>query len=91
MMPARSTIAAGLFGLLFIMPAAAQTAEPGTGAGDAGVQRGNEVPGIFVTPPRPIPIRPERRDRSEPGRTNDRSEPPPPGCSYRENKLDLLV
>ena len=88
MMPARSTAVAGLLGLLFIAPAAAQS----TGPADSGVQRNDQS--VRGEPPVPAPVEPQRlrEPRVEPpARADDGFELPPAGCRYRDNKLDLIV
>ena len=95
MIPLRSTTVAGLLALILALPAAAQsTLTQSTGPVDSGVQR--DGPSRRTEPP-PPPIAKEMRPRRQPqveppARAEDDFElPPPAGCRYRDNKLDLLV
>jgi hypothetical protein len=89
MKPARSTAAAGLLYLVCILPALAQT----TGPGDSGTQNSDQVERAEPANPSPGRIHPPRDSRGEPpARADDGFElPPPTGCRFRENKLDLIV
>jgi hypothetical protein len=89
MIPARSTAAAGLLFLLLITPAAAQT----TGPADGGVHRNDPSARSAPLPPVAKETQPSREPRAEPpANADDGFElPPPAGCQYRDNKLDLIV
>lgn len=88
MMSARSTAVAGLLGLLLVVPAAAQS----TGPADSGVQRNDQSVRTEPPPSAPIETQGLRQPRAEPpARADDDFEPPPAGCRYRDNKLDLIV
>ena len=88
MTPVRATAAAGFLSLLLILPAAAQS----TGPGDGGVQRNDQSLRTEPAPPAATEARPSREPKAEPpARADDSFDPPPAGCRYRENKLDLIV
>lgn len=85
----RSLIAAGLFVALTAVPAAAQTPAPV----DRDAWSNESVKPSAPTPPAARePNRAPRQPASEPPtRGNEAGDPPPAGCPYRGNKLDLLV
>jgi hypothetical protein len=88
MMSARSTAAAVLLAFVLVPPAGAQS----TGPADSGVQRNDQS----VRPETPPPAVGEPQRLREPGaeppaRADDSFDPPPAGCRYRDNKLDLIV
>ena len=88
MTPVRATAAAGFLSLLLILPAAAQS----TGPADGGGQRNDQSLRTEPAPPAAPEARPSREPKAEPpARADDSFDPPPAGCRYRENKLDLIV
>jgi hypothetical protein len=90
MMLARSTALAGLISLVLILPTTAQT----TGPADSGVQRNDQAARTEQVPPATRESQPSRVPQVEPpARADDDGFelPPPAGCRYRENKLDLIV
>ncbi|MFN3745194.1 MAG: hypothetical protein ACK4TL_10855 [Hyphomicrobiaceae bacterium] len=90
MMLARSTAVAGLLSLILILPATAQT----TGPADGGVQRNDQATRTERAPPVDREPQPSRAPKPQPPAhaDDDGFEPPPPaGCRYRENRLDLIV
>lgn len=94
MIPLRSTAAAGLLAIILALPAAAQSIPAqGTGPADSGVQREGISPRTEPPPPMAKEIRPRGQPKVEPPAHADDefAVPPPAGCRYRDNKLDLLV
>jgi hypothetical protein len=88
MMPARSTAVAGLLSLFFIVPATSQT----TGPADSGIERNDQSVRTAPVPPAHRNTQPSPEPKTAPpARADDGFEPPPTGCQYRENKLDLIV
>ncbi len=87
MTPARSIATAGLFSLILILPVTAQT----TGPAD-GIERNDQSVRTVPVPPAHRNTQPSPEPRTAPpARADDGFEPPPAGCQYRENKLDLIV
>lgn len=87
MMPLRATAAAGLLSLLLVLPAVAQSIGPAEG----GVQRDQSARSEPAAPAAEE-AQPSRDPQARPpARADDEFDPPPVGCRYRENKLDLLV
>jgi len=82
---------AAAIGLFFMAMAGAALAQA-PAAGDTGSREGDQM-----TRSAPSPTPPADRDRvnerhdEPPPVLRDEFEPPPAGCRYRENKLDLLV
>jgi len=79
-----------MIGVIFIAvggPAAAQVPAPA----DREAWGNEQAKPSERAPPtaRPMP-RPQPR-AAPPARTDEEFDPPPPGCQFRENKLDLLV
>jgi len=94
MISLRSTAAAGLLALILALPAAAQgIPTQNTGPADSGVQRDDPSLRAEPVPPMAKEMRPRGKPEVEPpAHAEDGFElPPPDGCRYRDNKLDLLV
>jgi hypothetical protein len=90
----RSTATAGLLALLLALPAAAQgIPTQSTGPADSGVQRDGPLLRAEPVPPMAKEMRPRGKPEVEPPARaeDDFAQPPPAGCRYRDNKLDLLV
>jgi len=71
------------------MPASAQT----TGPSEGGTQNSDQAEQAVPAPPAAGRIQSPRDSREEPpARADDGFElPPPTGCRFQENKLDLIV
>jgi hypothetical protein len=94
MIPLRSTAAAGLLAFILALPAAAQgIPTQSTGPADSGVQRDGQSLRNEPPPPMAKEMQPRELPQGEPpARADEGFElPPPAGCRYRDNKLDLVV
>jgi hypothetical protein len=102
MIPLRSTAAAGLLALFLAPPAVAQgIPTQSAGPADSGAQRDRPALRTEPAPPMAKEMRPRGQPQVEPPARvevepparaeDDFAQPPPAGCRYRDNKLDLLV
>jgi hypothetical protein len=83
----RVTAAAGFISFLMVLPALGQS----TGPADGGVQRNDQSVRSEPAPPAARDAQPSREPQAKPPARADEFDPPPSGCQFRGNKLDLLV